>query len=237
MYKIQLLKTPKGVKLNDHIKDLYLNAPREEAKDKIFRLTYYIAIEELHKYKHLIPIEDALGELSVAYIKTFNNFDPHNEKASFLNYYKLAIRSEVITAKFRKYKNDGDTRELCMRMENNFEYLDEPSENKDGRETTTLGETIPSPVNVECSILNKNTRDKVREIANKAFDIYNKKSDEKYRSIFVTYMVSATTDDPLNGKDLARLYNMSYYNIRRMIIRYTPIFKELWKGEYDYENR
>lgn len=236
MYNLNLIKTPHGKTLNECIMDLYLNAPEEEAKDKIFRMTYYIAIGELQKYRHLAPIEEMVGELSVAFMKTFNNFDPTKEGVSFLNYYKLTIRSEILTAKFGKYKNTPETRELVMRMEKAIDSFDEPEENKDGREVKTKGEVIPSGFNVEQAVLNKDLRDRVVTIGNAAFDS-TKRRTEEYRPIFLKYLETATTEDPMSAKDLARYFNVSYYNVRRMLIKYLPIFMEMWKGECEYEIR
>jgi DNA-directed RNA polymerase specialized sigma subunit len=236
MYKLNLIKTPHGKTLNGCIMDLYLNAPEEEAKDKIFRMTYYIAMGELQKYKHLIPVEEAVGELSVAFMKTFNNFDPTKEGASFLNYYKLTIRSEILIAKFGKYRNSEEGRELLMRMNESIDSLDEPEENKDGREVKTKGEVIPSGLNVEQAVLNKDLRNRVRAIGNAAFDSAKRRTEE-YRPIFLKYLETATTDDPMDAKDLARYFDVPYYNIRRMLIKYVPIFMEMWKGEYGDENR
>ena len=119
MYELKLMMVPKGYKINDYIKELYTNAKTAEeiddCKDKIFRLTYKFGLDELKRNQHMTTIEDGLGDMSLAFLKTFNNFDPTKEEASFLNYYKLAIRTEIMNTKFRKYRNRKEDRELCYR--------------------------------------------------------------------------------------------------------------------------
>jgi hypothetical protein len=121
-------------------------------------------------------------------------------------------------------------------MNESIDSLDEPEENNDGRDVKTKGEMIHSGFNVEQAILNKDLRDRVIAIGNTAFDS-TKRRTEEYRPIFLKYLETATTDDPMSAKDLARYFNVSYYNVRRMLIKYVPIFMDMWKGEYEYEIR
>ena len=238
MYQVNLIRVPKGQKMKDCINEIFTNAKTpeeiEEAKDKIFRLTYKFALDELKKHQHLTTIEDGLSDMSIAFMKTFNNFDPTKEGASFLNYYKLTLKTELIRTKFRKYRNSEEDRELCYRMEMGFASLDEPIEGKDHIESGTKGDLIPSDYEMDISVLDNDLRERVLAVGNKAYDSIARRKEE-YRPIFLRYLESATTEDPLTAKDLARVYGVSYFNIRRILLKYVPIFIEMWKGENEYE--
>lgn len=237
MYQVNLIMLPKGHKLNDYIVDIYNEAETiEEAKDKIFRLTYKFALDELKKHQHMTTIEDGLGDMAVAFTKTFNHFDPTKEVSSFMNYYKLAIKTEIMNTKFRKYRNTEAGRKLCYRMEANMGSLDEPVKGREDLESGTKGDLIPSEYDIDKDILDNDIKRRVLEIGNKAFDSAAR-TNEEYRPIFLYYLKTCTEGKPTNAKALARKFDIPYANIRRMLIKYTPIFMEMWKGENDYENR
>lgn len=235
MYKIETMPLPKERKIGEYIKELYATYDREEAKDKIFRLTFPYGIRELKRHANMTSIEDGLADMSVAFMKTFNNFDPDKPGASFMNYYKLSIKTEVICTKFRNYRHSDKWMEVCYKIENRMDYLDTPIYDKDDTDAGTKANAIPDDVDITRDILHEEFENTIYKILDKVFEMtnYHKAKD---KDVFTSYIESCFKEDkPLPYTKLAEKYELQPRAVGRICKKHLPIFINLWREEY--ENR
>lgn len=238
MYELKLIRVPKGYKINDYIKELYTNAKTAEeiddCKDKIFRLTYKFGLDELKRNQHMTTIEDGLGDMSLAFLKTFKNFDPTKEGSSFLNYYKLAIKTEIINTKFRKYRNSAEGRELCYTMESATGYLDEPVEGKDGLDAGTKGDLISSKYDMFDEMVVNEWKDKLMNIALKVVkdNITYPKRLESHQKVISCWVDNLMGEEQSDAVYIGKLTDTEPHTARRIIHKYEEEIKRLWNEEY-----
>ena len=241
MYDLELIMTPKGYKINDYINELYANAKTaeeiDECKDKIFRLTYKFGLDEVKRNQHMTTIEDGLGDMSLAFIKTFNNYDPTKEGSSFLNYYKLALKTQIMNTRFRNYRNRQENRELCYRMESSIGYLDEPTEGKDGKEAGTKGGLISSKHDMIDEVITNDMKNRLMDIAMKVVkdNITYPKRIPSHQKVIRCWVKNLMAEEKCDAAEIGRLTNTKIHTARRIIHAYENEIMRLWRVEY--ENR
>ena len=241
MYNLEFVKLPKGYKMNDYIKELCINAKTKEeiddCKDKIFRLTYKFGLDEVKRHRHMTTIDDGLGSMSIAFLKTFNHYDPTKEGASFLNYYRLAIKTEIMNDKFRKYRNRTENRELCYRMEASIGYLDEPTEGKDGKEAGTKGGLISSKHDMIDEIITNDMKNRLMAIAMKVVkdNITYPKRLDSHQKVIRCWAENLMAEEKCDAAEIGRLTDTKIHTARRIIHAYENEIMRLWRVEY--ENR
>ena len=111
----------------------------ERSKDDLFKLTYPMALTELKRYRNMGPMDELISCMSIAFMKTVKYYDPEAGTVSFMNYYKLAIQSEVIKGTNGRYRTNP---QLKRDFEANLGSLEHPLPDKHHQESYTVEDTI-----------------------------------------------------------------------------------------------
>lgn len=225
---VDILKTPKGVKMNDYIKTIYLNDEPEIAKDKIFRLTYLLAKKEFRKYSNLISAEYYMADVSIAFMKTYNKFDPSKEEGSFMSYYALAIRTEVLLSAFGKYKNTPKDRQFWIDAQNNTSSLNKMTEDKEGKRSE-LGNTLEDDYNLEADVESRELKTIMFDIIDRTINISN--IGKKHSDIFKTFVESKIEGTDLTTDEIGEMYGVTGNNVRKIIAHKKHLIQEKWIKE------
>lgn len=240
LYKVNILKAPKGIKINDYIKEIYREANTEDeieqAKDKIFRLTYKFGLDQLKLMHDRVTLEEGIGSMSLAFMKTFNNFDPSVEGASFINYYKMAIHSQVICDQLGKYRGSEESKEIFNKVENTMWSLDEPTEGKDGN-SGTRGDIMPSGFDINEEVYYNILIKRILEIVEEHLAKDDKRKDPKLNLVFMDYINGHIYGGNNKREYLAEKYGISESQVKGFIYRQRKKLRLRLIEEGYYEDR
>ena len=225
---VDILKTPKGVKMNDYIKTIYLTEEPETAKEKIFRLTYLLAKKEFRKYSNLTTSEYFMADMSIAFMKTYNKFDPSKEEGSFMNYYALAIRTEVLLSAFGRYKNTPEGRQFWLDAQNNTSSLNNLVEDKEGKRNE-IGDTLEDDYNLEQDVETRQLKTILFDIIDRTINISN--IGKKHSDIFKTYIGSKIDGIEITTDEIGAMYGVTGNNVRKIIKTKKHLIQERWIKE------
>jgi DNA-directed RNA polymerase specialized sigma subunit len=138
MYKVPRYYITNGNTVNQETIRLMDNIRQgidvERSKDDLFKLTYPMALTFLKRYTNMGPMDELASCMSIAFMKTVNNFDPEAGTVSFMNYYKRAIHSVVIIEMNGRYRYDP---QLKRDFEANVGSLEYEVYNKDHTDECT----------------------------------------------------------------------------------------------------
>ena len=232
MYEVSAYKIPEGYTMNEFAiklcKDIRNDIDKEDAMDKLFRMSYPIMLTELKKYKNFGPIDELSPDLSLAFMRTIDKFDPDNTNASFINYYKQVLKTNILNSYYGKYKNNEESKNLKRNFENTIGSLDDPLFNKDGIETNSWYDVIEDKnTNIEEEILANDYKYTIQRIINKIFDKKGKGRNEKCarpKAVFTDYVDSILDDEGLTQVDLSKKYGIGRSGINKTITTYMPRF-------------
>lgn len=238
MYEVSAYRIPEGYKMSDYAiklcKDIRNDIDKEDAMDKLFRMTYPIMLKELKKYTNFGPLDELSPDLSLAFMKTVKKFNPDNPNASFINYYKQTLKTEILSNYYGKYKTTEETRNLKRTFEDTMGSLDDPLYNKDGVETNSWYDVIEDKnTNIEEEILANDYKYTIHRIVNKIFDKKGKGRSAKCarpKAMFTEYVDSILDDEGLGQIDIARKYGIGRSGINKTITTYMPRFIEELKN-------
>ena len=238
MYEVSAYRIPEGYKMNDYAiklcKDIRNDIDKEDAMDKLFRMTYPIMLKELKKYTNFGPLDELSPDLSLAFMKTVKKFNPDNPKASFVNYYKQTLKTEILSNYYGKYKTTEESRNLKRTFEDTMGSLDDPLYNKDGVETNSWYDVIEDKnTNIEEEILANDYKYTIHRIVDKIFDKKGKGRSAKCarpKAMFTEYVDSILDDEGLGQIDIANKYGIGRSGINKTITTYMPRFIEEFKN-------
>ena len=238
MYEVSAYRIPEGYKMNDYAiklcKDIRNDIDKEDAMDKLFRMTYPIMLKELKKYTNFGPLDELSPDLSIAFMKTVKKFNPDNPNASFVNYYKQTLKTEILSNYYGKYKTTEETRNLKRTFEDTMGSLDDPLYNKDGVETNSWYDVIEDKnTNIEEEILANDYKYTIHRIVDKIFDKKGKGRSAKCarpKAMFTEYVDSILDDEGLGQIDIANKYGIGRSGINKTITTYMPRFIEELKN-------
>ena len=232
MYEVSAYRIPEGYTMNEFAiklcKDIKNDIDKEDAMDKLFRMSYPIMLKELKKYTNFGPLDELSPDLSLAFMRTIDKFDPDNTNASFINYYKQVLKTTILCNYYGKYKNNEESRNLKKNFENTIGSLDDPLYNKDGMETSSWYDVIEDKnTNIEEEILANDYKYTIQRIINKIFDKKGKGRSEKStrpKAVFTDYVDSILDDEGLTQVDLSKKYGIGRSGINKTITTYMPRF-------------
>lgn len=238
MYEVSAYRIPEGYKMNEFAiklcKDIRNDIDKEDAMDKLFRMTYPIMLKELKKYTNFGPLDELSPNLSLAFMKTVKKFNPDNPNASFINYYKQTLKTEILSNYYGKYKTTEESRNLKKTFEGAIGSLDDPLFNKDGIETNSWYDVIEDKnTNIEEEILANDYKYTIHRIVDKIFDKKGKGRSEKCarpKAVFTDYIESILDDEGHTQVDLSKKYGIGRSGINKTITTYMPRFIEELKN-------
>lgn len=233
MYKLTNQKLPKGYTMSEYINEQIANAKTDEeieqCKETLFRLIYPMGYREVQKYSNIVSLEEGLTDMSVAFIRTFNNYDPTKEGSSFPQYFKLTIKSEIINNTYGRYRVSDESRELWYAATRNMDYLDEPVMNKDEKETGTKANALADEkFDIERHLMDEDFKNDVHKVIDSMFAKAGRHKPST-EDIFKCYIDSLMTSEPLNYTQVAKKFGKSGTNVRKICIEYAEKFKKEWE--------
>ena len=234
MYEVSAYRIPEGYTMNEFAiklcKDIKNDIDKEDAMDKLFRMSYPIMLKELKKYTNFGPLDELSPDLSLAFMRTIEKFNPDNTNASFINYYKQVLKTTILCNYYGKYKNNEESRNLKKNFENTIGSLDDPLYNKDGMETSSWYDVIEDKnTNIEEEILANDYKYTIQRIINKIFDKKGKGRSAKCarpKAMFTEYVESILDDEGLTQADIAEKYGIGRSGMNKTLTTYRPRFKE-----------
>lgn len=239
MYKIPSFIVPEGYKVGEYAlllcRDIREGNNVEDAKDKLFRMTYPIMLQEVKKYKNIAPVSELVSDLSLAFMRTLNRFDPYREGTSFINYYKRALYSEIIQNNFGKYKNNEQDKKLKRTFEGTIASLDDKLYDKNDAETGTWHDLIEDiNADIDADLLEEDYKNTVHVVINKVFNKrrQGKKSDNP-KLMFTDYVDSIMNDAGIKNLEISAKYNVGKTAVSNTITKYWPSFIEAYEDTFD----
>lgn len=235
MYELVAYRIPKGCSYSEYAKDLVRDIKNgkniEDAKDKLFRMSYPIVAPELKKFASMGDPEDFTGDMSIAFMNTIKNFDPDKEGASFINYYKRAIKNEIINSYFGKYKNKKEWMDEYNYHKQGIRSLHEPLFDKNDKETGFLGdiivdESIDFDENINYISLTNSIYKGIDEIFKK-----NKKLKNRGKDMFTYYIDNCVKKGEITQLEVGAKFNASRGNVSNIMALYKPKLKEILQRE------
>lgn len=240
MYELVTHKLPKGQKINNFAKDMIRKIRRgedvEESKDLLFRTTYVIGLGELKKYSYIGSTYDLMPDMSIAFMKTVNNFDPEKPGGSFMNYYRRCINTEILWNYYGKHKNKEEWKEGYR----DFMYsrsLDEPLVDKNEKESGTLVDTLQDS---KFDMNDEENRIAIEDVMRRALKEIrkNKNLKQKGKDIFEYYIECCLNNKEVKQTEIAKVFDTCRSNVNLIINRYTPIFADILRKEgYSIEGK
>jgi hypothetical protein len=146
-------------------------------------------------------------------MKTFNNFDPSAEGASFINYYRMAIHSQVICDQLGKYRSTEEAKEIFNKVKGTMWSLDEPTEGKDG-DSGTRGDIMPSGFNIDEEVYYNILVKRILEIVEENLAKVDKRKDPKLNLVFMDYI-----NGHIYGGNNKREYLSEKYGLTEMQVK------------------
>lgn len=235
MYDVVAYKIPKGSNYSECTKELVRNIRAgkdvEDSKDKLFRMTYALAIQELKKYAYIGTPDDLLPDMSIAFMNTLNHFDPDKPGASFVNYYKLAIKTEIINRYYGKFKNKKEWMDGYSYFLNGTRSLHELLYDKNDVETGTLADTIvDDSVDIEGDIEHMALVEVINNAIEEIFKS-NKKLKKRGKDIFSYYIEHQLRGEEITQLEVGKKFNASRGNVSNIMALYKPKLMEILKRE------
>ena len=235
MYEITTHRIPEGCKINDYARELVRKIKNgedvEQSKDILFRSTYLMALPELKKYSYIGEPEELISDMSVAFMKTIDHFDPDKPGASFVNYYRRCINTEIVQNYYGKFKNKSEWREDYRYFLNGTRSIDEQLYDKNGVESDTLAATIKDE--------NFDMEDEINRIA--MADVLRRALDEMYNSnkylkqegkvMFEYFIECCIAGKDVNQIEIAREFDTCRGNVSMIFNRYKRKIAEILRRE------
>ena len=232
MYIVKRFNIPEGYKLSEYAsllaQEIQAGNNVEENKDKLYRATYPVLFEYVLKFKNLASEENLVSDMALAFMRTINNFDPSVPNASFINYYKLATKTEIFNNEYRKYKRNEESRKLKSLFEGTLYSLEMPLVDKHGIDTGTLHETIADErLIIDDELMNEEFRKDLAIAVDRVFEKASKgPRSEKTRKLIEAHIQNELSDKPILQKELAAKFGIKRQSVGNAVIRYLPLIKQ-----------
>lgn len=235
MYDVEYYEIPQGYKYNDFINELVINIRAgvnvDENKDILFRLTYPIVVKELKKYSSIDTYEEMLSDVSIAFMKTLKNYNPYKERASFMNYYKLAMRSEILLT---RYKNRGtEDKRLRTLYDDSVASLDMRFGNKEGEDVGTVADVVADPnAEVTKDILYNDLVETIYSAMDRIkVGMDDRERYDRDRAIFMRHVEACMNEEKITLSEIAEEFGVNYTYARRMIEDYKGRLEAILQKE------
>ena len=232
MYTIEKFMVPEGYKMSEYamilMKEIKEGKNVEENKDKLFRMTYPLMHSYVMKFNNLYGEEFLVSDMAMAFMRTVEKFDPDKPNASFINYYKMATKTEIIYNYYGKYKKTEKTRQLKRIAEGTAASLEDPVYDKNGVDTGSWHDLIPDGKELDDELMQRETRKDIYAAIDKAFS--NRKQSKttlKTKSIYTDYINSVLDETNIKQVELADKYGIGKSGVNVIIKRYNPMLKNI----------
>ena len=225
-YALNKYQIPEGYTFNSYINEAVENIRNgndvEYYEDTLFRLTYPNAVKEVNKLSNYAEPTELLPLMSIAFMTTLDKFDPEKANVSFMNYYKVSIRNNVIIAYDKHRGAREENKEYYKRCEKTMRSMEElVNINKDMLPLYTMIEDNKALIDENLSYEN---------LIDTIFKIINTKlftpKQEKTKAIFVSYIDACINEEKWDQKKIAKEFGTVQGYVSKIKIKYCRKLKE-----------
>lgn len=226
-YDLKNYQIPEGYTFNGYIKEAVENIRNgndvEYYQDTLFRLTYPNAVKEVNKLTNYAEPTELLPLMSIAFMTTLDRFDPENPNASFMNYYKISIRNNVIMDYDKHRGAKEEYKEYYKRCEKTMRSMEEliPVQKNSMLPLYTMIEDDKAVIDED--ILYDDFIDTIFKIIDTK--LFTPKQ-EKTKAIFMSYINACINGEKWNQKKVAKEFGTVQGYISKIKIKYCRKLKE-----------
>lgn len=236
MYEVPRYYITNGNTISQEIKRLMNNIRQgidvERSKDDLFKLTYPMALTELKRYTNMGPLDELIGYMSIAFMKTVKYYNSDIDTVSFMNYYKRAMHSEVIMGMNGRYRSNP---KIKRDFEANLRSLEYEMSIENGKDDISFHEMVADENwdrYFDKKIDYEGTVDDIYRCMNKA--LYEKRigrraTRSKAKNAFEKWINGMINEeDELTQVEIANELGIGRSAVNNSIVKYLPrLIKEL----------
>ena len=225
-YALNKYQIPEGYTFNSYINEAVENIRNgndvEYYEDTLFRLTYPNAVKEVNKLSNYAEPTELLPLMSIAFMTTLDRFDPGKDNVSFMNYYKVSIRNNVIMAYDKHRGASEENKEYYKRCEKTMRSMEElvPVQKNSMLPLYTMIED--SKALIDEDVMYNNLIDDIYRIIDTLFT----PKQEKTKAIFMRYINACINGEKWNQKKVAKEFDTVQGYISKIKIKYCRKLKE-----------
>ena len=225
-YTLNKYQIPEGYTFNSYINEAVENIRNgndvEYYEDTLFRLTYPNAVKEVNKLSNYAEPTELLPLMSIAFMTTLDRFDPGKDNVSFMNYYKVSIRNNVIMAYDKHRGASEENKEYYKRCEKTMRSMEElvPVQKNSMLPLYTMIED--SKALIDEDVMYNNLIDDIYRIIDTLFT----PKQEKTKAIFMRYINACINGEKWNQKKVAKEFDTVQGYISKIKIKYCRKLKE-----------
>ena len=232
-YALNKYQIPEGYTFNGYINEAVENIRNgndvEYYQDTLFRLTYPNAVKEVNKLTNYAEPTELLPLMSIAFMTTLDRFDPEKANVSFMNYYKVSIRNNVIMAYDKHRGAKEENKEYYKRCEKTMRSMEElvPVQKNSMLPLYTMIED--SKALIDENVMYDNLIDDLYRIIDTLFT----PKQEKTKTIFMSYIDACINGEKWDQKKIAKEFGTVQGYISKIKVKYCrKLKKELIREGY-----
>ena len=224
-YALNKYQIPEGYTFNSYINEAVENIRNgndvEYYEDTLFRLTYPNAVKEVNKLSNYAEPTELLPLMSIAFMTTLDRFDPEKANVSFMNYYKVSIRNNVIMAYDKHRGAKEENKEYYKRCEKTMRSMEElvPVQKNSMLPLYTMIED--SKALIDENVMYDNLIDDLYRIIDTLFT----PKQEKTKAIFKSYIDACINGEKWDQKKIAKEFDTVQGYISKIKVKYCRKLK------------
>lgn len=224
-YALNKYQIPEGYTFNSYINEAVENIRNgnnaEYYEDTLFRLTYPNAVKEVNKLTNYAEPTELLPLMSIAFMTTLDKFDPEKANVSFMNYYKVSIRNNVIMAYDKHRGAKEENKEYYKRCEKTMRSMEElvPVQKNSMLPLYTMIED--SKALIDENVMYDNLIDDLYRIIDTLFT----PKQEKTKAIFMSYINACINEEKWDQREVAKEFGTVQGYVSKIKIKYCRKLK------------
>lgn len=225
-YALNKYQIPEGYTFNSYINEAVENIRNgndaEYYQDTLFRLTYPNAVKEVNKLSNYAEPTELLPLMSIAFMTTLDKFDPEKANVSFMNYYKVSIRNNVIMAYDKHRGAKEENKEYYKRCEKTMRSMEElvPVQKNSMLPLYTMIED--NKALIDENVMYDNLIDDLYRIIDTLFT----PKQEKTKAIFMSYINACINEEKWDQREVAKEFGTVQGYVSKIKIKYCRKLKE-----------
>ena len=225
-YALNKYQIPEGYTFNGYIKEAVENIRNgndvEYYEDTLFRLTYPNAVKEVNKLSNYAEPTELLPLMSIAFMTTLDRFDPEKANVSFMNYYKVSIRNNVIIAYDKHRGSKEEYKEYYKRCEKTMRSMEElvPVQKNSMLPLYTMIEDDKAVIDEDVM------REELIATIFRVIDTMFTPKQEKTKAIFMSYIDACINGEKWDQKKVAKEFGTVQGYISKIKVKYCRKLRE-----------
>ena len=224
-YALNKYQIPEGYTFNSYINEAVENIRNgndvEYYEDTLFRLTYPNAVKEVNKLSNYAEPTELLPLMSIAFMTTLDKFDPENPRVSFMNYYKISIRYNVIMAYDKHRGAKEEIKEYYKRCEKTMRSMEElvPVQKNNMLPLYTMIEDNKALIDEDLMC------EELIATIFRVIDTMFTPKQEKTKAIFMSYIDACINGEKWDQREVAKEFDTVQGYISKIKIKYCRKLK------------